>query len=307
MPSIIDLCSSRRFTILIDELDKGWDASEDAKAFVSGLFQSSISINQLNPNLRVFISLRRELYDNIPSLYEDAQKIRDIIEILNWDESNLRKLITNRIRFSIPELKNIEDDEKVWNHIFSENIDYRKAKSFNYMVDRTLMRPREFIHICGETADSAKKNKNFPANYHEISDAEVRYSEERAKDIVSEYRFQYPGLDTIFEIFRGKTYNLNRNELEEICLGISTGEYKVSREATWVNDQDPEYLIDILWRVGFIKAQSIGKSKGVQRSGSRYVGYYQFPNLLLSNVLRFHVHALFRTYLGMRETRETKT
>jgi len=32
--------------ILVDELDKGWDSSEDAMAFVSGLFQAAIALNR---------------------------------------------------------------------------------------------------------------------------------------------------------------------------------------------------------------------------------------------------------------------
>jgi hypothetical protein len=39
-----------------------------------------VSINSSESNVRVFVSLRKELYDNIPALYEDAQKVRDIIE-----------------------------------------------------------------------------------------------------------------------------------------------------------------------------------------------------------------------------------
>jgi hypothetical protein len=59
LPALQKLCERKKVLVLIDELDKGWDASEDAKAFVAGLFQASISINQLTPDLRVLISLRR--------------------------------------------------------------------------------------------------------------------------------------------------------------------------------------------------------------------------------------------------------
>lgn len=50
--------------VLVDELDRGWDASEDAKAFISGLFQACTKVNELSPHLRVYMSLRQELYDN---------------------------------------------------------------------------------------------------------------------------------------------------------------------------------------------------------------------------------------------------
>jgi hypothetical protein len=89
LPALANVCQRRRVLVLVDELDRGWDASEDAKAFVAGLFQACVSINAQVPDLRVLVSLRRELYDSIPSLYEDAQKYRDIIEVIAWDERSL--------------------------------------------------------------------------------------------------------------------------------------------------------------------------------------------------------------------------
>ncbi|WP_261557897.1 hypothetical protein [Frankia tisae] len=36
-------------TVLVGELGRGWDASEDSQAFVAGLFQACMSINDLSP------------------------------------------------------------------------------------------------------------------------------------------------------------------------------------------------------------------------------------------------------------------
>ena len=80
LPQLKEILDRRRVVVLVDELDRGWDSSEDAKAFVSGLFQACVSINEVHDNLRVYVSLRQELYDDIPALYEDAQKYRDLLE-----------------------------------------------------------------------------------------------------------------------------------------------------------------------------------------------------------------------------------
>ena len=48
LPSLKELCERRKVLVFVDELDRGWDSTEDAKAFVGGLFQASISINQLS-------------------------------------------------------------------------------------------------------------------------------------------------------------------------------------------------------------------------------------------------------------------
>jgi hypothetical protein len=68
LPAISELCKRKKVIVLVDELDRGWDASEDAKAFVAGLFQAVVSINEPSKDLRVMMTLRRELYDSIPWL-----------------------------------------------------------------------------------------------------------------------------------------------------------------------------------------------------------------------------------------------
>lgn len=303
LPALGELCQRRRVLVLVDELDRGWDASEDAKAFVAGLFQACVSINAQVPDLRVLVSLRRELYDSIPSLYEDAQKFRDIIEVIAWDERTLLELVAKRIRFTVRDLREASD-YGAWNAVFAETLDYRQTKSFNYVVDRTLYRPREIIQFCSDALSASRKRHLQPINYPVISTAELAYSEERAKDIAAEYRFQYPGLFSLFEVFRGRTYSFDRGDLELLCLGISTGEYRTDEEAAWVLDQEPDYLIEVLWRIGFLRAQAVGGVKALRRSGSSYLGPHQVSNLNLRNIQRFHVHPMFRSYLAMKEARE---
>jgi hypothetical protein len=302
---IEEMCGKRNVIILVDELDKGWDASEDAISFVAGLFQATVSINNQFKNVRVYISLRRELYDNIPSLYEDAQKVRDIIEIIEWDEDRLLELIARRIIKVNPELKK-ETFHKAWTNIFVNTLDYRQAKSFNYIVDRTLYRPREIIQFCNDIADHARQNKdvNLPFNYKQITDAEYYYSESRVKDICAEYRFQYPGLQSIMETFRGHSYNMSRDEIEEHLLEIMVGDTPIGKEAmNWCDNLDPEKMIEILWTVGFIRAQAVGGMKARRRSGSKYLGSHQVSSLNLNNIKQFHVHPMFRLFLGLKESR----
>jgi hypothetical protein len=303
LPSMIDLLEGQRVIVLVDELDRGWDASEDAQAFVAGLFQACARLNGVSDNLRIYLSLRQELYDSIPALYDDAQKFRDLIETIEWDEATLLQLMANRIAFSLPELDS-ESDEARWSEIFAEILDYRRNRSFNYMIDRTLYRPRELIEFASRATEVAQDRgaEAFPIDYSVITEAENRYSEERAKDIAAEYRFQYPGLLSVFEVFRGKTYTIERPELEDICLELATGEASTDPEATeWVLDANPEGLIDVLWGVGFLRAQAVGGIKARRRSGSQYLGPYQVANLSLHNLTRFQVHPMFRSYLGSKE------
>jgi hypothetical protein len=300
LPCIKDLLDKRPLVVLVDELDKGWDNSEDAKAFVSGLFQAAIWLNELSPRLTVYISLRQELYDSIPALYDDTQKYRDLIETIKWNEASLLAVASMRIKHSYPELREAPNDE-AWGAIFADTLRYRKAKSFNYLIDRTLYRPRELIQFCSDAVAEARGENLVPIDYGVVSRVELDYSSARQKDISSEYRFQYPGLESIFEVFRGKVYLFERSDLEMLCLQICTGELRTDKLAAWVLEQDPDFLIDVLWQVGFLRARAIGGLKALRRSGSSYVGPHQVASLNLRTVSHFQVHPMFRAALGMRE------
>jgi hypothetical protein len=76
---------------------------------------------------------------------------------------------------------------------------------------------------------------------------------------------------------------------------------KTDGGAKWVLDQDPDLLIDILWRVGFLRAYAVGGLKALRRSGSSYVGPHQVSTLNLRTISRFQVHPMFRAALGMKE------
>ena len=69
----------------------------------------------------------------------------------------------------------------------------------------------------------------------------------------------------------------------------------------WIIDANPEWLIEVLWTVGFLRAQAVGGIKARRRSGSQYLGPYQVANLSLHNLTRFQVHPMFRSYLGSKE------
>jgi len=300
------VCERHPVTVFVDELDKGWDASEDAISFVAGLFQAAVAINTQMTNIRVLVSLRKELYDNIPALYEDAQKVRDIIETVEWDEPSLLELIAKRISRRFPELGKLSFEDK-WQASFAETLEYRRAKSFNYMIDRTLYRPREIIQFCNDVADQARRQLitiQLPFDYKQIAEAEYSYSESRVKDICAEYRYQYPALQSIMETFRGLSYNFTRDDLEEHLLRIIVGDLPISEEAEqWCGSTEPDSLIEILWSIGFIKAQAVGGLRARRRSGSAYLGSHQISSLNLRNTPRFHVHPMFRSFLGMKEAK----
>jgi hypothetical protein len=293
-----DILVSQKVYIFVDELDRGWDASEDAKQFVAGLFQAAIQVNRLTPNLKVFISLRRELYDAIPEIYDDAQKVRDLVREVRWDEDTLKQMIAKRI-IRVAGLPTDSTPDDAWESQFAQTLAYRKTNSFNYIVDRTSYRPREIIQFCNECL--ADVGTGSLIDYSIIVEAENRYSADRTNDIASEFKFEYPGLKQVMETFRGKVYSMTREELELHCLEILTEERRCPEAQHWLQQCDVHNLVSILWDVGFIKAYAVGGIKAQARSGSRYLGSYQIASLSLLSISQFMIHPMFQAVLGLKE------
>lgn len=294
LPHLDNILKSHKIRIYIDELDKGWDNSEDAQYFIAGLFQAAQKMNATSPNLRVFVSIRQELFENILQIYDDAQKIREDIAEIRWTEEDLLDFISRRIKYSWPEYKSLSPID-TWQLLFTSVLEYRGTKSYNYILDRTQLRPREMLQFVKSCVDAVYAGKKI-IEYQDITRAESVYSEQKVRDLASEYRFRYPNLLDIFELFRGKNYSFEKDELDLFLLEIVEGEFDVGK-AEWVKSKEYTELKKILWEIGFLKAWVIGGLKYGRKGGSAYIGIYELSNVILENVNRFQVHPIFRFFL----------
>jgi hypothetical protein len=103
----------------------------------------------------------------------------------------------------------------------------------------------------------------------------------------------------VFEAFRGKSCLFDRDELEDLCLRIILRDITTGEETKiWLDDQEPDYLLNILWHVGFLRAQTPGGAKS-SKTENNFIGPHQVSSLNLRNIKKFDVHPMFRTYLDL--------
>jgi hypothetical protein len=132
-----------------------------------------------------------------------------------------------------------------------------------------------------------------------IVSSEVKYSDKRTKDIAMEYKFQFPNLINIFELFRGKQSLITRVFLEELFTKVLMGEIGI-KDCGWLNNQSEEYIINILWQVGFLKIYTTCYINGHLTEG--YYGIHQTNQSNISGITKFMIHPMFRMYLGIVDT-----
>jgi hypothetical protein len=297
LPSLKTLLKKTRVKIFIDELDKGWDNSEDAKYFLAGLFQAAQKLNRISPNLRVYISIRQELFDNIPQIYEDAQKIREDVEVIRWGKSELLELIGLRIAHCFPEVRQYTGLRR-WNSVFASRMSAYHSDSVDYIIDRTQLRPRELLQFCKLCVDYYRNGKRIDEST--IFAAEEVFSEQKTKDLASEYRFKYPYLLDLFEVFRGRKSHFEKEDLEFLLLATVCGELHVDRAADWVLEMDYLELKKLLWHIGFLKAKVPRSMQHPATGHDAYLGYYELPTINLENVSHFCIHPALVSFLSLK-------
>jgi hypothetical protein len=172
---------------------------------------------------------------------------------------------------------------------------------FPYMIDRTLYRPREIIQFCVQVLEYARDSRTpVPLGPAAVKEAEHSYSRERTRDIAAEYRFQYPGLLSVMEAFRGRGSVLTRDDLELLCLELITREVPTRGTKDWLEDCTPESLTEILWATGFLRAEASQAAASPRTRAAHFIGPHQGAQHMVATARRFQVHPMFWAYLGTR-------
>ena len=71
--AFLNITDSYPVCLFIDELDTGWDNSKESTNFIHGLFYAVREVKTLR-NVRAFVSLRSDMYNNLSSILPDPEK-----------------------------------------------------------------------------------------------------------------------------------------------------------------------------------------------------------------------------------------
>ncbi len=206
---INSLNPAHKYFILFDQLDLGFDPQNpDYNNRLIGLFLAARDLNnrakELGKKLSVSIFLRDDIYDKIK--FEDKNKLtRGYTSYIEWDvrgNLTLKELMEKRFT---EVLKSADDEIISWDDVFDETqlMTGRQSK-YNYISDRTFLRPRDIIQFGNEIISQNKLNPDHQdkiAN-KEINDAKVEYSRYFLDELDDEIHKHIPEYSNILEIIR---------------------------------------------------------------------------------------------------------
>lgn len=285
-----------RIFVSFDRLDEAWlvDSRPSVRPMISGLISACENITQVfSGTLRPVVFLREDIFSDLD--LNDKNKLRaDCGNILGWKHEDLNRMVMQRVNFfadeaNVPPLSHVND-------LFDRFEMRQRRKPFDYLLLRTMMRPRDLIRFLNLVAEDIRSRRENPFDDDEVNgshleckaiyNAEPEYSAWLVNEILDEWQVQYPALPKLLDCFRkmGKTI-FTPSEMSKSLrkLGVPAGKVDVT-----------EYL-------RFLYMNSIIGFKVGQSKQWRFRCF--FPTNGFTEVERYKIHDGLVTALNLKEPR----
>lgn len=274
--------------LLIDNLDKSWatrGATKEDVRILIGLLEATRKLeDQLSSrgvDFRCLVFIRTDVLDHLNRATPDRGKETTIS--LGWDDP---VLFQDVIRKRISASTGLEGDfQEVWHQIAEPAVG--TEDSFRYLIDRTLMRPRDLLLFAQRAIQVALSRSHDRVTGEDIKHAESGYSEEALSWLGYEMEDTHPGISDALLAFHGAPIAMARSEVADLLMEANIPEEGVDR------------TIELLLWFGFL---------GVRVSSTKELFAYavQFNLRRLTHPIetgsgRFVIHPMFRVALAVGE------
>jgi hypothetical protein len=285
------LAQKYRVAVLVDNLDKAWVKNTDVgelSHFVLGLLGSigrvSDELSRSRDKRRalivtVAVFLRGDIFSQVLSYAREPDKIQSIH--LNWGDPNqLRRIVEER--YAAP--RRLADGHELWERFFCPMMNGRPTSE--YLLYRSLPRPRDFIYLCSAAIASAANRSAPIVGEVDIKSAEKAYSQFALEALLVENGMKVAELESVLLEFLGGPPLL------------AVGEVKRRIVAAGVAAMDVETTLEHLYELSFL---------GVEAGDGRFRYSQDFTvDTLVKPMLRqddrtLVIHPAFRPYLEIED------
>lgn len=306
-----DLYSSEKEKafLIIDELDQPF-ASENVKYELIRALIETVKKYKRVTNVRMNIALRADLLEETFERTKDegfqAEKYEGNINEISWTKDQLLELVKIRIN-NLLKLKYSSRTKIHFLDLFVDKINSKKSS--DYLLDRTMKRPRDIIAFVNECLSKAVGLEKIGAT--EIRKAEVEYSAKRFQALEYEWNISHPLLEKYVKFLRGQNRRFRIAEIpidliKEMQLDLLSSSNAdrdyVSVAAVEGGDFDDLvksefffYLLDSLYKVGIISI-SVNRLRKDSVSGRQHLTRSDVEN---STVI--YIHPMFWQFLNVRK------
>ena len=210
--------------ILFDNLDKGWNTGgvDEIDAIVLRcLVEAGRKIERdMTKRKHMFhciVFVRNDVYELLMKSSADYGK--DMRAVLDWTDADmLREMLRLRL---VSGIEGIGDDvsfEQVWRDICISH--YRGEESAAYMIERSLMRPRNLLKIFAHSKGFASNFNHVRIDESDIEKGLRAYSQDLLIELDHELNDVFPSVPNLLYSFLDAPSEVSATRLREIiCAG----------------------------------------------------------------------------------------
>jgi hypothetical protein len=318
LAGVIDILAERsgddamiKYFIIIDKLDERW--VDDAIRFrlVRALIESLRAFRRIQ-NLKILVALRSDILERVVQETHDLgfqrEKYEDYFIRLKWRKAELKELVQKRVNLLFK--RKYSGSNVSFEDIFAEKIGGYDA--FDYILERTLMRPRDVISFVNECLKRAEGQTEITSRF--AREAEAQYSRIRREALENEWQSAFPTLSYLFRLLSARQESFTVDELmadqkvDELAFEIAA-DANVVRDPLFPFASDGtdnhkqgakirfvQHVVSVLYRVGAV---------GVKlRPDERFIySHLDAPVIspeVLSGEVRVRIHPMLHLCLNIR-------
>jgi hypothetical protein len=206
--AVIDLLSEvedeetqKRYYILVDRLDENWVDVAVRFKLIRGLIESLKAFRKIR-DLKILVAVRSDVLERVVQETKDLtfqrEKLDDYFVHLKWTKLLLKELVDRRIERLFR--KQYTHDAITFDTIFRARVG--NMEPFDYLLEHTLMRPRDIIAFVNECLSEAQGSYEITATM--IKKAEAQFSTKRRASIEQEWQSAYPSIKRLISFLSGK-------------------------------------------------------------------------------------------------------
>jgi hypothetical protein len=300
---------SKAIHIYIDDIDRGWSASDEDIRHISALLTAVRDISGSDQRIRFRIALRTDAYYLVRTSDETTDKIERNVVWLTWTNHEILSVITKRIatyfgrqvtEAQIGSMTQLQMTDDILSQVietrFQGNGHWSNRPIHNVLTSLSRRRPRDMVKLMHGAARRAFNSGHSKITSRDLEASFQNYSSERVQDIINEFRTELPNIERLILGFqpsrRGKRTSESflfatdalvtklRNIMQNTPFSFKNGRIVTARS-----------LMQFLYKIEFIAARK-DTAEGIQRK------HFDQNRFLASEVAEFgydwEVHPAYR-------------
>ena len=185
------------YYILIDKLDEKWVDDGIRFRLIRALIES-LKVFRRITNLKILVALRSDVLERVVQELNDLSFQREKFESyfvqIHWNRNQLRTLVEKQLEHLFK--RQYTGGPIGFSDVFTNKVG--RQDPFDYLVDRTLMRPRDIIAFVNQCLGNADGHYQVTASM--IQKAEGEYSRTRREAMESEWLSAFPTVKKVLNL-----------------------------------------------------------------------------------------------------------